>query len=489
MKVAVISSTITYYPIDPEKQAKIQPIYQIVMYIKKTVDSGLDYIAGNNQTIVFQFWNNILFLICGKSKSPEFLRYQLEIVKNVTTFLFGPQFETNMLTLIDVSKCRLFAKYIDTYLDFCNRFYQLPYGIVEYSPTYRIFSRIFSQKIPVEKIPNEIHFVESIILCDHKVISRTSNNSIIDSTSFLMLYLTAYINHEDPEYFNDREVNTEYTTRPDSYRHKKGFLKINGNLSQYVISTVRFGEHSPYLAIFITENIEQQDLVHSIVSLFANYVSENLYITDQISTQFIPGTVRYTLINRTTGESWDHKMQNMDKQSEELTNVLLSSMKSKVFEALVKGYHYMMWYDELFLFTYQQLFVLPNGEILQPKQTRDFPGKTVRFNYQYIAQRMFPSQKNINVYECYAIFLKTISPKDAQEISQKYFGDFLYTKQTKQMQNKKRSSSTSMKKRSQSDLPLGYDKNRNQKLVHAPSTHNVYRGDSKPPLPSNLKQK
>ena len=437
MKVCVISSVTTYYPVRSEKQSEIMTIYHIAKYVKETFDSGLNYLYGNDQTIVFQSWNDILFLVCGKNKSPEFLRYQLEIIKNIAIFMFGIHFETNMLTLIDLRTCNLFANYVDKYLELAERFCQIPFGIVEYSPIHRSLTSDISRDVPNSEIPHQLIFVEEIILKDHKVISRT-NNCVIDSMSFLMLFLTAYVNYDDLCHCTSDDVDIEYTKLDSSYVYKKGFIKIDGTLSQYYICTTRFGERSPYVAIHVSKSIEPQDLLHSIVYLFAGTVIQNMDRAAPPCIPIVPGTVRYVLVNRTNVESWDHKMCGMDKDNEELMDMLLSSMKSKVFEALARGYHSLMWYDGLFLFYYQQIFARPSGAVVQVKEKNNFTGRMVNLDPQYLAKKMCPDEKTVHVFDVYAIFLKTISPKDANNISKRYFMDFHELKQKMQMPGKKR---------------------------------------------------
>ncbi|KAH0784973.1 hypothetical protein GPJ56_010919 [Histomonas meleagridis] len=477
MKVSVISSTVPYYPIDAKKQSEIQPMYHIISFIKRTVDTGLDYIIGNDRTIAFQFINNVLFLICDKSKSPEFLFYQIEILKNIAILILGPNFQTSMQTTIDVQQNKLYVRYVDTYIDFSSRLCQIPFGIIEYSPLYNTFTKTFLENFPIESHPSKSNFVQLLILNDHQILTRISNNCTIEYTSILMLFFTAYVNHKDPDsYSNEHDI----SIGPNSIIHRKCYLKVNGTVSQYVVSTVRFSELSPYVAIIVSNNFEMRDIDYYI-DMFARTASAGFCITTPLSIHLVPGTVRYVIINRTNGESWDHKLQSMDKQNSELTDILFSSMKSKVFDILMKGYNCFMWYDNNFLFVYEQIFMLSTGELLSVKRSKEFMAEKIRFNYQCVAQRIFPTQKNVNVFESYAIFIKTISPKDALEITKKYFSDFLASRQVKQIQNKKRSASNFFKKRSQSFTNLDLEKN--SKLAHTASNHNLGRQNPKHPLP------
>ena len=173
----------------------------------------------------------------------------------------------------------------------------------------------------------------------------------------------------------------------------------------------------------------------------------------------IPGTVRFIITERNSGESWDYKLNNQNESSLKVSDLLLKTMSTKVFEIFTNDNNYSMWKDELFLFAYRQFFISSTDSILVLKQNTESIDINNRFNYQYLSKKCFPDENDIRVYDVYSIFLKTIAPKDANEMIYSYLNDFLFNQRNKFSKNKKRRQSVFPRNRN--DLSLNVTKLQN----------------------------
>lgn len=444
MQVGVVTNTI-YYPTDPQKQTLLSPIMSTITFIKCNVDSGLDYIKTDEKTIVFQFWNNVLFFCCSKTKSVQFLRFQLEQIKNISIFLFGPNFEKYMSGSIKINQNRLFSLYVDTYIEECNKNLQLPFGIIEHSFQYRDFSMFLNKEFDIMKCPANVF--EYFVFKDNQIMARQSirKNAMINYSSLINIYLTVIINNNN-------------SNESESISHKYGFLSVSMNNQKFVISSLK---SNSFIIVLISDSdlldstkkndieIALQVSLNTISSYASQYFDTARTIT---SNSIIPGTVRFVITERNTGESWDYKLSNQNVDSLKISDLLLKSMRSKVFEIFTNGCNYSMWNDGLFLFVYRQFFISSTDNILVTKQNPTSTDISNVFNYQYLSKKCFPDETDVRVYEVFSIFLKTVTPKNANEIIYTYLNDFLFNQRNMFTKNKKRRKSNFI--RTRNDLPM-----------------------------------
>lgn len=451
MQVGVVTNII-YYPRDPQKQTHLSPVMTTITFIKCNVDSGLDYVKTDNKTIVFQFWNNVLFFCCSKTMSVQLLRFQLEQIKNISIFLFGPNFEKCMSNNIKINQNKLFAFYVDTYIEECEKRMQLPLGILEHSTKYRDFSMFLNKELELVKLP--VKSYEYIVFKDNQIVARQSigKNTMVNYRSLINIYLTTIINYKD-----DNES--------ESIKHKYGFLNIGNNNQKFVISSLKFNS---CIIVLITdsdlsdpENKSNVEIsLQMSLNTISSYVSQYYDSGRNVPINYIiPGTVRFIITERNSGESWDYKLNNQNESSLKVSDLLLKTMSTKVFEIFTNDNNYSMWKDELFLFAYRQFFISSTDSILVLKQNTESIDINNRFNYQYLSKKCFPDENDIRVYDVYSIFLKTIAPKDANEMIYSYLNDFLFNQRNKFSKNKKRRQSVFPRNRN--DLSLNVTKLQN----------------------------
>lgn len=456
--VRVITPTITFYPPDSQQQDD-RTINGILNFITSSMGCHLQYFRTNNQTIVFSYWNQILFIVSGVNESVAYLRFRLQIIREIAVFLFGLDFDQIMRkSTINVNFIDLYAKYVDEFLKMTENDYYTQLGLISHNSYFSEFSNYLSESIPSSQFPHDLPFIDCFILKNHKIVSRLNlaNQNPINYMSVYILSLFSRIEYpdtdsakpnrkekeSDPEESKSKDVsNTEINnndnnqessyekqyklfdpnyvniTDPPSVQLRAGYITIGETSCLCSISSTLLGPNSPYVALFITQELNtdvKKFIVSGIISLISSSMSEAVrLILTPLSFNF-PGLVYFLAANRSSGECFDFESCG-DVKSHHITNLLFRTMKNYTFEALFNGQTTFIWRDSHFLFVYSIFFIQSDGKAVNPPEKVKIPIFKNDFNltYQTICNEFFHKEKNLKVYEVYSIFLGVVPPQAA----------------------------------------------------------------------------
>lgn len=450
----VITPTLTFYPPNSQQQDD-QTLNGILNFIKSNMSCNLQYFQTNNRTFVFSIWKNIRFIISGENESIAYLRFRLQMIREIAVFLFGPDFDLIMRNnSINISYIELFAKYVDTFLEMSEEDYKFQLGIISHISFFSEYSHYLSENIPTSQFPHDLPFIDCLIFRNHKIVSRFnfSNPNPIDYLSVILLSIFTkieypYINHDEinnkesndnqekekirdvsfgdfKEVIDNEEQRIKYfdpnyvnITEPASVQIRAGFFTLNGNCQPISISATRLGPNSPYVALFLTQQMNasvKRFIVAGIISLISSTISEAVRLNFKALSLNSPGLVYFLVTNRSSGETFEFETSN-DVKSHHITKLLFRTMKKHTFDALFDGQTTFIWRDSHFLFSYSIFFVQNDGKSIALTEKFKIPMFRSDFDVTYnsICNEIFRKDKNVRVFEVYSIFLKAIPPQIA----------------------------------------------------------------------------
>ena len=185
----VITPTSTFYPPKSQQQDD-QIINGILNFIKSGMNCKLQYFQTNKRTFVFSTWNHIRFIISGIQESVSYLRFRLQMIREIAVFLFGPDFDQIMRNnSININYIDLFAKYVDTFLEISEDDYLFQLGIISHDSLFSEYSHYLSENIPTSQFPHDLPFIDCIIFRNYQIVSRfnLSNPNPIDYLNVFIL--------------------------------------------------------------------------------------------------------------------------------------------------------------------------------------------------------------------------------------------------------------------------------------------------------------
>lgn len=401
--------------------------FKVISSLKKT----LSYITTSDKTFVFGHRNDILFVFSGsKTESISYLRYQLQILPDIAVFLFGDYCKFMKAPQISNARAKVYGKYVDTFLQIIDSDPKYQLSIIPNESLFSNLSQFIYSKNPINPILQSDTFIECIFFRDHHVLSRFNNPnySPLDSRSIFLLSLAENLQNYDT--MDHPEFHIEMT----DIHPLSCYLYINRVLTQCDIFVLCLSSTLHCTVLFVTlknpgkpDDLKMQ--IADCINLLSSYLKEGLNMPPQpdFSVQ-ISGLVYCLSINRTYGYSFDYEPF-PDTQNHQITQLLLKTMKNHSFDGLFEGKNIMIWSDKNFLFFYMILFFDERtGDPLsytKPIETPIFKDDA-NISHSSIASLYF-SNKKVQIFEIYSIFLNTVSPIVAYKESLNLFHKMIST--------------------------------------------------------------
>jgi hypothetical protein len=412
MSVVRVVGSGTFYPQECEHPEGDQTIMSTIAFMRATLDVGLRYLRTPDHLTVFDFWNGILFAITSpRTRSPHLQHAQLEVVRDISVFLFGLHFENVMLRNVAKSNCHVFERYVNCFLGLCARDSRAGLRIVPASRGYGHCSRCLLETIPGSAIPLDLCFVECVVFRRNSVIVRLgrAQQPCLCASDLFLLSLYAQLEHEesgsdgpvrlfDPNYVNIRN--------PPSVKHRAAFLRVDGVLEHCSIASTRLGGNSPFVAVFVTKGAyakERREVIMSVLALIAAETEGAYRDVPPRAPSSMPGLVRLIITNRINGEYFEESGVVSDA-SRRVGDLLVERVVEKAADAMADGMTVFMWSDELFRFVYQLAFVDERGQILAPDEPLP-----VGVGFDKITAELYP-RKIVTVYQVFTVYVATVEP-------------------------------------------------------------------------------
>lgn len=423
IELKIISPTTTFYPID-SNQEEDQTLNNTIAFIRASTGDRIQYFKSSEKITLFHYWHQVLFMMRGPTEKEYRMRYQIQIIRDILLFLFGPQFENVMTMNISSTNMNYFSRYASLVLKLIQTDIKSNIEVVNHDFNFNCYSKILQDKF--SSVPIDLYFLECLIFKNNKLFSRISKpgSPLLDYSDVFILSLYIQIEHDD---FNTNEdidnFNYKYITNTNESPVKKriGFFRVNGIPQKCTLVSTKLGGNSQYTAVFVSQksiNDSQKEVIINILGLMA------IAINDMSSIPYPPQNLHHEMVyfmavNRNNGLSWEQTTAE-NQESKNILNLLLNSMLENAISTLYKGKTVIIWSDELFRFAYQICFVDSNNEILIPKNQMfiDITTDESDLNYSEFASDLFPKTKNVQVYEIYSIFLKAIEPSKIMQINQ-----------------------------------------------------------------------
>ncbi|EAY08093.1 hypothetical protein TVAG_497160 [Trichomonas vaginalis G3] len=421
----------TFYP-NNESDNDMQTILNTVAYISKTgFDQGLQYFQSNNFTVAIKAFKQINFVAISNILSPKTLVYQIQIIKNIATFLFGPNFQQFMLHEISSSYQAVFAKYVNTFLKSVENNPRTLLAMVKHDHSYYENSKLAALRAHQGAIPDEVKFQECIIFCNHRIVGRFTRKNAAPLNCFDLFILSLFESIEfSEESSEDRSfLNPNYVTsvNPSNIQYKGGYLLVSGTVQRCSIAVSRLGNNSAYTMLFISQDTvsqQQRDLIRNIMGIIAESVMGIFKPPTNICTFQNPVTIfTQIIINRSTGESFEFAPA-MSEKAEKVYNLIMRNIINKSSEAMPRGYQTMLWNDGRFTFLYEMRFENIYGVFADVETSLKNENKILvdskNISYENIAIEIFGPAMEYSVYEIFTVFVSTIDQKSAVVLSRQF---------------------------------------------------------------------
>ncbi|EAY17835.1 hypothetical protein TVAG_010590 [Trichomonas vaginalis G3] len=439
MKIRIISTTTTFYPLDTDAQDLSHKndnltLKSMLMYLKRELNEEVRFFRAGDKFVVLQQWRDALFVIeSDENYSPELLKLTLQATREILIFLFGPKYETVMGTSISLAKRQAFARYIDTYLNHCDTNYlsllQTPIHDID---NYEL-GNCFSQCAENVSSQYKSNLIALFLFNNNKIVSMyvPKNASKIDPEMLFIIQL-----FENVEYPNTKsEPNFQLISEQfveENIRTRIAFIRSNRIPLACSLTSSQLYANSPLSILAITQDskmtIEQKDTIKSMMMNLTKSVS-TLYFAqpNYPPIEVVEGLIHAAFINRTNGTSFeltpDITMSLLSRymafQSEEEMEQMVISMKkslaNKAITALMKGYTTMIWGEMDLQFCYLLAFRDADGNEIKPTRVFEPPlfddDSGITFNL--VASSVLPDVRGkINVFEILTVFTGEMPVRD-----------------------------------------------------------------------------
>ena len=330
-KVRIISDTITFYPIEKEGEESHNrnddmSLRATLVYLHEQLDEDFQFYIADDLFVVLQQWRGMLFYI--QTNDPcfqEVMRLQLQTIREVLIFLFGPKFESVMKRSISMDKRKIFSQYVESYLSLCQEDYCYLLNSTRVDSESKELSNHFIQSISSIISSFDINMLNVTLFDGNKIIARYDSHTAakIDPETLLNLSIFEKVEYSDVnneslnmmignEFSNSQNFDPKFVESPTNttLKHKNAFLRIQRSPVSCLLSSSRLGERSPYIILVATQNPKITDELRQLILKFITKITdlmsqiENPY-PDEKPIQVIEELIHYILIDRTHSNVWE----------------------------------------------------------------------------------------------------------------------------------------------------------------------------------------
>ena len=416
-QVKVISNSTTFYPIDIRNEEGLTLINSIA-FLEENFKEEIYSFKTEDQLVVLQLWNGLLFSISTKENyTEELLRFLLQVIRDIAIFLLGPHFENMMAKSIITSLREIYSRYVDRFFELCNKNYLALLALPDYEYYYMKFSQNIKELIKNDLLNIDESFVEGFIFKNHRIVSRISKNDlkILEPTDIFLISLFEQLEFNQ---INDLDNQITILENSNSIIHKGAYINFEGIPTQIVLSSVRFGQNSPYVMIIVSKvNQLSNEIKEKRLSFFiqiSNILFSNPFLNQTFNGNQITGLIHYLLINRNTGDCLQsiNPSINVDEKDEKWIK-LLEKIKRKMISiginSYVNGSPVVIRNEMIFQYTYDII-------LINSKKQKEIPIKNLNntiFNENGISYKnLIGDDNDIICYELMTIYLGVINTSD-----------------------------------------------------------------------------
>jgi len=428
IQVQVISNSTTFYPVDSRNEDGLTLINSIA-FLEENFKEGILSFSAEKQIVVLQMWNGLLFSISTSSNlSEELLRYILQIIRDTAVFLLGPHYENMMAKSIVASLRDIFSRYVEKYLNLFANDYKAALYLADYDIIDPKVTQMLKDSIKFDA-NNDESLIEVILFKNHKIAKRfpKNENRILETSDVFLISM-----FEQLEFPGDFKNESDIIIPEQNQIINKGaFIRIDGQPQQGLLSSVRFGSKSQFVAIFVFKGnqLTQENKERTYVQM--SQVAQSL-ISSQITTAIRPtfqitGLLHYILINRTTGEFFDpHFITSSKGELEQKNLALMEKMKRRMvsigMSSHINGYPSMIRNEMILQYTYDIIFInVKKQKEVTPKLFNAADFSEIGVSYKIATKNAFGDDSEIHCYELMTVYLGAMNTGDVIKANSQLF--------------------------------------------------------------------
>lgn len=453
-KIRVISDTTTFYPVEIQSDESHHrndnmTLLTTITYLKEQLKEDFQFFKAGDLFIVLQQWRGMLFFIeTNEDFGAEMLRFILQTAREILIFLFGTRFESVMRRNISLSKRQVFARYVDTYLKLCQNDHHFLLSTLRFTDDTHELQHFFLEKVPPVPKDIPIKLIAVFLFQGNEIALHFKNPKASKLEPEIISLIQIFVNVEFPDLNSDNNFDSntfdpEYVKSGASAKHKSAFLRLERTPVGCTISCSKCAEKSGNIIVVVSENTKMPVQVQQQLNGYMSNLCQFL-LNNPMNERFEPSTminedlIHFMCINRTAGDVWEmpeeqtlKSIENYNKvdakTAREKYHMLTRKMASYAFNAIMHGYTTMMWGSLDYQFCYQLRFLNDNKEVLTPSHIFTPPSfdDDNGVTYGLIANSVFPSQNGVRCIEILSIYRSSIRPKEAMEVNQHLFQDFM----------------------------------------------------------------
>ncbi|OHT03782.1 hypothetical protein TRFO_01444 [Tritrichomonas foetus] len=423
--VKVISTSTTFYPLDGRNEEGLT-IINSMAFLNQNFGETVTSFSANDQTIVLQMWNGLLFYIAAKNTTSEqLLRFMLQICRDIAIFLFGAHFENHMAKNIVQSLRETYAKYIEKFFELCNQDYKYMLMVPEMAPECSDLSKHIKDHNPFTQGAIDSSFVECVLFRNHKIVGRynykQSSNKKLQPKDIFQVSLSERIEFSNSTFSED--ITTITDSQTPNIIYKGGNLTFDGIPQTCFLASVQLGTNSPFVAVFIFKNDkptpEISEQLNHIIKKLILLINEFGKTKKVVKAYQITGLLHYLMINRSTGEYYESLKPSTN---DPIITKLQRKMASVAMAALQTGNFTLIRNHMLFQYTYEMKF-RKKGTLLTPNEK--LKNQDSEVSYKRIVEEQFHNDSSIQCYELMTVYLGVMNTKDVAKANQHLFDTLL----------------------------------------------------------------
>ena len=411
--VRVISNSMTYYPIDSRNEEGLTLINSIA-FLQENFRESVQSFQAEDQIVVMQMWNGLLFAITSKNTVSEpLLKIILQVMKDIAVFLFGPQFHTVMCSKsISGALREIYARYLETYFSLCNQDCKFTIMLPQMDHTFVKLTQQFKELIKNEAGIVDESFLEGILFNNHRVISRfaKNENSMLELNDIFQLSLL-----EQVEFSTAKNSPEAFTMTI-----KGANVRVDGTMQNCILASGKLG---PFFLIMLYKRNQQQQFTQEQkdkLEALSAAISRTILAFTEVKKPPVPyqitGLLHYILINRTTGEIYESQPHPDSKHEPEpkwlaLLDKLKRTMTSIGMSAIVNGNSCVIRNEMIFQYTYDLVFVRKQKEIMPKTLLQPVNFEKGGLSYKSIVSETI-SEDNTTCFEMMTVYLGVMNTCD-----------------------------------------------------------------------------
>lgn len=479
-KVRVISDTTTFYPLErdddePHSKNDNLSLRTTLVYLHEQMGEDFKFFTADDLFVVLQQWRGMLFFIqTNDSRFHEVMRLQLQTIREILIFLFGPKFESVMKRSISMDKRKVFAQYVDSYLSLCQEDYLYLLNIIRTDPFKQEMSQYFIQTVSTLISEFDIHMLNVTLFDGNQIVARfdSPGSAKLDAETLLNLSILEKVEYNDISIddgqippFENVQTNLQnfdpaFIEDPNNntFKHKNAFLRIQRSPVCCLLSSSRLGAKSPYVILLATQNMKITEEMRVLIMKFISTITLKMsqFISpppEEKSIEVMDDLIHYVLIDRTHGKIWElpldlsvgllvdymiqlkhNRNRNNDEQDNsneddedgdvvddiddieacKMMHELTMKMSAYGMSAMMQGLTTMFRGEQDYQFCYELRFQDEKGETLKPNHVFTPPSfnDDNGVNYTLITSSLFPNTENVTCLELLSIYRGGAQVKD-----------------------------------------------------------------------------